>query len=229
MSKTIPRGEDVNYLAHAYRYFSDSDFVLGTQVPDFLNMVDRKARARSKQAMLHLKSPDSFLSRVAAGVVQHHRDDQAFHGSSEFLMLQERLSAHLRSHSPDPRGMRSWFTAHIAIEMLMDGALHEQSPGILDELYSIYRRCDVQQFRQTVETLTGRSLPTLDKQYAFFLSEKFLYDYSTDAGLLYRINRILQRVGLEPFLPDQGQWVKVARSWVSNHLSTLMPTTEQVS
>lgn len=212
----------MNYLSHAQAFLDRPTFALGTQLPDFLNMVNRRARARSKVAQTFVRAEDTFLAEVAAGVVQHHRDDHAFHNSLEFLGLQERLAERLRLQHPDPRGMRSWFTAHIAIEMLLDAAITRQYPERLERLYEIFRSVDGCQYRAAAETLTGRELPNFAEMHQRFLSERFLSDYGTDAGLFYRVNRILQRVGLEPFLDTQIAWVALARDWVEARRDNLL-------
>jgi hypothetical protein len=215
----------MNYLAHAHRYLEQPVFALGTLVPDFLNMVDRRARVRRRQAERFVDSTDRFISTLAAGVVQHHNDDHSFHNAPVFLELQERIGGHLRTTFPDPRGLRSWFTAHIVIEMLIDWAIMVRQPHSIDRLYQIFAEIDRSEFRQAVEKLTGCDLPKFESMHTFFLTERFLYDYRTDEGLFYRLNRILGRVGLEPFQPEQITWIPVARNWVAEaHQALLEPT-----
>lgn len=215
----------MNYLAHAHRYLSEPVFALGTQVPDFMNMVDRRARVRRRQAAAFVDSADPFVSQLAAGIVQHHRDDHLFHNAPVFLELQEQVANLLRTTFPDPRGLRSWFTAHISIEMLIDWAIMIQKPDTIDRLYAIFAEVDSGQFRHAVEMMTACDLPKFAPMHAFFLSERFLYDYRTDQGLFYRVNRILERVGLEAFQPDQIAWVQTARQWVAaSHERLLEPT-----
>lgn len=189
----------MNYLSHAFRFLDEPDFALGTQIPDFLNMVDRKVRARRKLAAAHVDSPDSFVAQVAAGVVQHHDDDHQFHGSLEFTRLNHELSTYLREQRPDQRGLRSWFVGHIAIEMLLDWAISQHQPDLLDRLYELFREIPPERFQQVIEQITGKSAPRVIKMHGVFLRERFLFDYQTDEGLLYRINRILERLGLEPY------------------------------
>lgn len=205
----------MNYLAHAHRFLDRPAFALGTLVPDFMNMVDRRARARRRQAAKLVACADAFVGEIAAGVVQHHDDDDRFHNAPMFMQLQEQLSQQLRTTCPDPRGLRSWFVAHIGIEMLLDRSIMEEQPVLLDRLYQVFAEVDRYEFRQAVESITGRELPKFEPMYSFFLNERFLYDYKTDAGLFYRINRILARVGLDPFQPEQIAWVPKAHRLVA--------------
>ena len=52
----------MNYLAHAYQYLSDPYFVAGTNLPDWLSVVDRKVRVRAKPAQLLISSEDKQTS-----------------------------------------------------------------------------------------------------------------------------------------------------------------------
>lgn len=229
----------MNYLSHAFRFLDQPVFCLGTQVPDFLNMVDRKARARRKLALAVFEahqfdanqdanqeaqqdSRDSFIARLAAGIVQHHDDDQAFHASLAFTQINHQLGSYLKQHRPDPRGMRSWFVGHIATEMILDWSLSRRNPGMMDQLYKIFSDVSLPQFQDAVQIITGKPLPSFAKMHATFLREKFLYDYATDSGLLYRINRILERVGLEPF-DDQDEFLMAeARQMVDSQYQSLL-------
>ncbi len=171
---------------------------MGTQVPDFLNMVDRKVRARRKLAVMHLDSDDPLLAQFAAGIVQHHDDDHAFHSSLTFTRLNNELAGFLREHRPDARGMRSWFVGHIAVEMLLDWSIASRYPHLIDRLYDMFEEMDPGHFRSLIETVSGKSAERVIKMHGVFLRERFLYDYQTDGGMLYRINRIVERMGLEP-------------------------------
>ncbi|MDP1562856.1 MAG: hypothetical protein Q8M16_15875 [Pirellulaceae bacterium] len=217
----------MNYLSHAHRYLDRPAFALGTLVPDFMNMVDRRARVRRRQAEQFLDFPDDFVAELAAGIVRHHHDDHRFHNAPVFLGLQERLSQHLRTNCPDPRGLRSWFTAHIAIEMLLDWVIMDEQPKSLDRLYGLFTNVECQQFRQAVESIAGCELPRFDPMHQFFITERFLDDYQTDPGLFYRINRILSRVGLDPFEAEQIAWVPIARQWVAAEAEMLLEPTNE--
>ena len=212
----------MNYLSHAFRFLDQPEFAMGTQVPDFLNMVDRKVRARRKLARQYVQHDDPFLAKLAAGVVQHHDDDHDFHGSLVFTRLNHQLADFLRQQRPDERGMRSWFVGHIAVEMLLDWSLSSRFPELRDDLYDIYRETDPAKLRLAIEQITGKSAPRVEKMHAVFLRERFLYDYDTDDGILYRINRIVERVGLEPHDAADTFLMAEARRLVDNHWQALL-------
>ena len=56
-------------------------------MPDWLNVVDRRVRVRSKHAAAHLDADDPRIARIAAGVLQHCQDDAWFHNTRAFAEL----------------------------------------------------------------------------------------------------------------------------------------------
>ena len=70
----------MNYFAHALPFLTDDcdpRFIAGLAVPDWLNVVNRKVKARSKLALGFLTATTSPAEKsVARGVIQHHRDDR---------------------------------------------------------------------------------------------------------------------------------------------------------
>ena len=66
----------MNYFAHGRHFIDDPYFLAGTAVPDWLSVADRRVRVRARQAEQHVASDDPRVSRIAAGIVQHCRDDE---------------------------------------------------------------------------------------------------------------------------------------------------------
>ena len=54
----------MNYFAHGYAFLDDPYFLAGTAVPDWLSVIDRRMRARSKLA---------YSSGAAANVSEEKR------------------------------------------------------------------------------------------------------------------------------------------------------------
>ncbi|MFI4877092.1 MAG: hypothetical protein ACIALR_17190, partial [Blastopirellula sp. JB062] len=121
----------MNYFAHGRRFLDRPYFLAGTAVPDWLNVVDRKMRARSKLALPHCDSADPYLAEVARGVVQHHYDDDWFHRTSAFGELSWRFTVLIRDQVGADDGLRPSFLGHITVELLLDAELAAQNPGLL--------------------------------------------------------------------------------------------------
>jgi hypothetical protein len=101
----------VNFFGHVVvtTWFSHSPgLALGSMLPDFAHM----CRARVVRA----RAPD-----IAAGIELHHRTDKAFHRLTSFGALESHASTTLGKRGV-ARGS-AMGTAHVAVELLLDGAL----------------------------------------------------------------------------------------------------------
>jgi hypothetical protein len=125
----------MNYFAHGRRFIDDPYFLAGTALPDWLNVVDRRLRVRSKQAALFVEDADETVARLAAGVMQHHSDDAWFHVTPAFAELSLDFARRVREALPADDGFRPHFLGHILVELLLDAELIEQDPGGLEAYY----------------------------------------------------------------------------------------------
>ncbi|QDU77772.1 hypothetical protein Pan97_48510 [Bremerella volcania] len=197
------RGNDdhMNYFAHGRPFLDQPYFLAGTAVPDWLNVVDRKCRARSKKALPLCESSDAMEAQVAAGIVQHHADDDWFHRTEEFNRLQWDFTKRIRDFLGKDSGLRPSFLGHILVELLLDSALIEDDPDELDAYYAALKEVDGALVQQTVQRIAERPAERLDWFIGRFVEVRFLEDYPDDEKLLYRLNQVMQRVKL-PALPD---------------------------
>ncbi|MFO0914601.1 MAG: hypothetical protein U0795_16705 [Pirellulales bacterium] len=190
----------MNYLAHGCRFLGDAARLAGTALPDWLNVLARRTRVRQARALEFVDHASPFVRRLAAGVVDHHRDDDEFHRSAAFAELNWRFAAAVRDATADPTGMRPMFVGHVLIEVLLDAELERRRPGLIDAYYGALGELDGDELDQGVNLLTPRPVAGVAVWLDRFLAEKFLYDYLSDAKLLFRLNQVMRRVGL-PELP----------------------------
>jgi hypothetical protein len=219
----------MNYFAHAIRFLDDPYFVAGTALPDWLAVVDRRARVPSRAAQQHLQAADETVSAVARGVVQHHRDDDWFHRSPAFTALSLETTNRVRQVLSDDDGFRPSLLGHILIEILLDAELIQDDPPRLVQYYELLDGLDALRVAHAASHLTTRPVPQLAVFVPLFSAERFLYDYADDAKLLGRLNRVLGRVGLpaleesfQDLLPEIRGRVRAERrglfdDWVSDH------------
>ncbi len=192
----------MNYFAHGRRFLHEPYFLAGTAVPDWLSVVDRKVRARSKGAKPLLESDDPAEALIAAGVIQHHVDDDWFHRTAEFNRLQWDFTRRIRDFLGKDSGLRPSFLGHILIELLLDSALIEDHPDQLDAYYAVLESIDPPLVQQAVERIAHRPADRLAWFIERFIEVRFLADYPDDEKLLYRLNQVMGRVKLPP-LPDE--------------------------
>jgi hypothetical protein len=192
----------MNYFTHGRHYLSDPYFLAGTSVPDWLSVVNRKSRARSKLAKPWIDHEDPVLSAVARGIVQHHHDDDWFHQTRAFAELSLYFTKEVRDRLPNDDGFRPSFLGHILVELLLDATLVEDDPRLLDAYYETMDALDAHAVATAVNQMVTQQTGMLAFFIPRFSAERFLYDYLDDGKLLFRLNNVMRRVKL-PFLPDR--------------------------
>jgi len=205
----------VNYLAHGWRFADDPYFLAGTAAPDWLSVIDRKMRLRSRRAAEFAEDADRAVAALARGVVQHHVDDGWFHATPAFNELSLAFAVEIRAALPGDEGFRPSFLGHILVELLLDRALAEDEPRRLDDYYAALAALDPATTDQAICRLVTRKpsvpagsdsgpagtlAPRLQTLIPRFIAERFLYDYLDDGKLLTRLNHVMRRVNL-PQLP----------------------------
>jgi hypothetical protein len=204
----------VNYFAHGRR-FVDAPYVLaGTAVPDWLSVINRKVRARSKHAQLLTDDSNSVVADVARGVVQHHRDDRWFHASRAFAELSLSFTVEIRDRLPPDNGFRPSFLGHILVELLLDAVLFESDIRQLNQYYEALDNLDVELIEHAVSQMTTGDVGMLTFFIPRFSAERFLYDYLDDEKLLWRLNTVMRRVRLSPLPNDLSEFFPQARDAV---------------
>jgi len=191
----------MNYFAHGQAYTDDPYFLVGTAVPDMLNVVDRKIRVRSNQASAFLVAKDAATAAIAAGVVQHHHDDGWFHRTQAFTELSLTFTVAVRDILGGDGSFRSHFLGHILVEILLDSELIEKHPCQLELYYDALRCVDTSKLADAVTSMSGRHAIGIAWLLPRFIDERFLWDYPEDEKLLKRLNQVMRRVRL-PLLPE---------------------------
>lgn len=192
----------MNYLAHGWRFAGEPYLLAGTAAPDWLSVIDRKVRLRSKRAAEFVEDADPVLAAVARGVVQHHADDAWFHATAAFSGLNLAFAVELREALPGDEGFRPSFLGHILVELLLDSVLAEEEPRRLDDYYAAVAQLDPAATERAISLLATKPTDRIVVLLPRFAAERFLYDYADDGRLLTRLNHVMRRVGL-PLLPPE--------------------------
>lgn len=207
----------MNFLCHALPYLNQHQplMLAGTAVPDWLSVVDRKVRARSRLAEPFLEVDDEALRLVARGIVQHHHDDHWFHNTRAFAELNLQFALELRDLLPGDEGFRPTFVGHILIEMILDGLWIADDRTWGERYYGSLMNVDPRMVERCVSQITQRSVAKLPEVIERFVAARFLFDYLQSDTLLWRLNQVMQRIGLGD-LPDRVlQWLPCAISQVT--------------
>lgn len=212
----------MNYLAHGWRFATEPYFLAGTAVPDWLNVIDRRMKVRSKTAALFVEHEDRATAAIARGIVQHHRDDAWFHETPAFVRLSGEFSKRLAAVLPGDEGFRPWFLGHILVELLLDAALIEEDPRRLDDYYAALAAVEPAAAQTAVNAIATKTTDRLTVLLPRFLAERFLYDYLDDGKLLTRLNAVMRRVGLPQLPLEVAGLLAVMRNDVRETMSQLL-------
>lgn len=201
----------MNYLAHG-RDALDRPYVLaGTALPDWLAACDRGARLRRGAV-------DAAMGEIAQGVRRHLEEDAWFHGTEAFLETSGILARRLRANDPDARAA---FYGHVLTEMLLDAALMEESPGLLDTYYDALADVDPRRIDASAAAWTTAPPQGLVEFIDLFRRSRFLAGYTTDTGLLARLEGVARRVGA-PLPRGTADVLPGARSLVAQRAKDLL-------
>ena len=212
----------MNYLAHGFRFLNSPLMVAGTAVPDWLSVVDRRVRVRSRRILEHLDLLDVDLRTIAEGMLQHLHDDDLFHRSVRFVMLESELSSRFRRIMPDRFDHRPPFLGHIVIELLLDDFIAQQMPEVLNNYYAALSQVSPLQIQEAVNTVATRTTNHLAGFVQQFRTAQFLFDYADDTRLLGRLNQVMKRVTLPPLEADCLPVLRDARQLLAQHGEELL-------
>lgn len=213
----------MNYFTHAIRYLDRPYFAAGVCVPDWLSVVDRKARVRGRRISERLPELTDDDAEIARGIQQHLDDDRWFHGTAAFYQVTALIAQSFRENLDASDSWRCGFLGHITMELLLDAALIEQDSTRLDRYYDLLRGINANQLQSVVSNLATREVTRLAEMVEMFINERFLQDYLDDRKLLRRLNQVMKRIQLAP-LPDATLvTLAYAREVVRGEVGQLLP------
>lgn len=192
----------MNYFTHAVRYLDRPLFAAGVCVPDWLSVVDRKARVRGKRIEQELPDLNQSEREVALGIKQHLDDDRWFHGTPAFYRVSSELALIFKAYLSEEDEWRCGFLGHIVMELLLDSALIEYQPEKLRQFYRVLEEVDHLQVQEVTSVLATKRVTELARLIGAFTRERFFDDYLLDDRLLFRLNQVMRRIKLDP-LPEQ--------------------------
>jgi hypothetical protein len=212
----------MNYFSHGRLFVDDPYFLAGTAVPDWLSVSDRRVRVRSKHALAWVDDADPRTAALARGIARHHADDRWFHESAAFAELCWHFTVRIRDLLEPDDGLRPSFLGHILVEILLDSVLIEQDSGLLEAYYQAVAQVDGSLVQAAVNQMSPGTSVRLGEFVGLFVREQFLWDYSQDGKLWYRLNQVMRRVGLAS-LPDTFlTLLPEARSLVAERAAELL-------
>lgn len=201
---SVSEGKRVNYLTHYFfnREISDHDFHIGVAVPDMLSAFSRKARPNFEKARdLVAEAEESVETSFWKGVINHEHGDQIFHCSDYFKHFTGEIKRNFRARKFPGMRVRSWFLAHISLEIVLDHVLIKNTPDLVAKFYrSFDSRQDDEISSNTLGILHEESLGNGFEVYVQqFKSRRFLEHYRNLDGITEAVNRVCIRARQDLF------------------------------
>jgi hypothetical protein len=221
-SWSIPKRTTMNYFAHGVRYLDRPWFLAGTALPDWLSVLDRRVRLRSKVLLPFADGTFSPVAELAGGALQHFEDDHWFHKTRAFAESTGQLTHLFREFMGPGDNFRCGFLGHITTELILDAILVERFPDRLDTYYEVLRQLDGKLLTESVSVLAGQPVD-LEPWLPKFDQAQFLRDYADPARLAFRLNQVLRRIKLEPLPPGIEVPLATARGVVEAYADGLLP------
>lgn len=148
----------MNYLAHAVRFLDRPEFAVGTGIPDWLTVLGRPMRLRSRDLHPYFEDSSRAVRELAAGIDQHFIDDDWFHTTRAFVEVTAELTLLFRERCGTDDNFRAGLLGHIGCELLLDACLIESSPNRLQQYYHAIMQVDPAWLGETLATIR-RALP----------------------------------------------------------------------
>jgi hypothetical protein len=215
----------VNYLAHGFRHVADPWFLAGTALPDWLRVLDRRARVPAETLAPHVDAADARVASFARGALRHHEDDRAFHTSAAFAEARHAVADVLRCVLDDADGHRPFFLSHLVVEVQLDASLAAATPRLLDDYYAALSSLAPDDVESAARVLAPSAPDGLARLVRRFVDERFLADYADPAATVRRLDRVVRGVG-QPGLPHAfASAMPAARACVEARRDALLTST----
>lgn len=219
----------MNYFAHAHPWLEqqqlDPYWLAGLAVPDWLPVAARRTKCRTKHVEPALDDANASRQALARGVAQHHADDGAFHEARAFVELSTTFSRAIVEHCHESTDLRASFLGHILVELLLDDTLIARDPKRLNRYYELMGALDAAWVADEIEQFCGRSVGRLAEFIDKFVEIRFLADYAEDRLLVFRLNQVMQRVGLNQLPASLAELLPSFRQQVAERADELMLAT----
>jgi len=221
----------MNYFAHAHPWLEenrlDPHWLAGLAVPDWLPVAVRRTKCRTKHVEPALEDANPRRQSLARGVAQHHADDAAFHEARAFIELSTQFSRAIVEHCRESTDLRASFLGHILVELLLDDTLIARDPKRLNRYYELMGTLDASWVAEEIEQFCGRSVGRLAEFIDKFVEIRFLADYGEDRLLVFRLNQVMQRVGLSQLPASLADLLPGFRQQVTDRTDELMLAASQ--
>jgi len=211
----------MNYLSHARDFLDRPWGLVGTALPDWLRVVDRRARIPPWRLD---GDPGGRRGEILRGLRAHYEDDAWFHATPAFREVTGAIARRIRAVHPDrpDRRMRASFYAHLMTEMLLDRHLERTRPGSADRFHEALASLDPAAIADETRALVVLDRDRFERLVTRFRGYRLFDDYADDARLVARLDDVGRRVRQPPLPSGFARTVAFARPLVAARAGELL-------
>ena len=176
--------------------YGNPDKTLGKLWPDFLRIIDKSLRLSHK----HVDPMPEALTNLQSGIALHVATDRYFHASAWFHEHEVVLKQVWDELRLPGRHQYRYFFTHVLLEMLLDRVMIRRKPELLGQLYESLSRVDRATLTAFFRYKGGEKFEPQSWQFLQrFVESAYLYEYTDNSRLLFALDRVAHRVGLQLF------------------------------
>lgn len=208
----------MNFLSHFYldRKVEDAPFIVGVCTPDLVSLYSREIRIKHLP-ILPAHSPN-YISFIQ-GIERHFKADKVFHSSDFFLQESHIVGDFLKQHFKDKGLKRSFFVAHVLVELMIDKVLIAQDKQLIPDFYAHFHQIGHLNIADMTQIAVAKEIDAYPAFIQKFLQNEYLYHYSDQDYIIYVLQRIVRRVGIEEIDYLKSQTMKSFLAQYEMHLS----------
>lgn len=198
----------LNYLSH---YFADKEqtnpeIILGFIFPDLFRMTGGRLRLGKLKKLIRENPGLMDSNMILKGSMRHFELDAIFHNHDYFHQNVDELTLKLRETDIIESGKYLNFVGHVLFELLLDAVILKSEEKLCNQFYatiSKYDRNKLGKFLELcdLEEFVGKTNEILDQ----FLNKKFLYRYADNAGVIFALDKVCEKVGIDLDLEDNNK------------------------
>jgi len=179
----------LNFLSH-FKFDrieeGNSLYHLGLIFPDFLKMFTLQ---RFKEQPINDAKHPLYL-----GALKHVERDGHFHSHAFFDDMCHKI-AQIIDQTPAKEIPKTWFLAHILLEMAIDRLIMEEDITKLDQFYAELKAVNPDEIKKYFEDNKLAKADVFIEKLNKFTEQKWLYKYLEDDMLPKSLNRVYFRIG----------------------------------
>ncbi len=191
----------MNFVSH---YFLDqarsssSHFFFGVITPDLVGVFDRRIKLKP-HSLPPIEADHVSMGELSfyKGVLRHFEVDAVFHTSVFFNRETKLLQEELREYFDEETLPRSYFIAHILLELLLDKVLIEAHPEVLPTFYQHLLNIPSLQQLELTEWVCRAKMHRYQAYLMRFQERQYLYDYRDWRHILSIMRRILDNLRIK--------------------------------